>query len=139
MSSTETRSGHCLCGAVGYRFDREPEAVVLCHCDDCQRHTGSAFSLNVLVARDAVEISGTPRSYQTKGTENGELRDRLFCGDCGTPILTILHERPELIIVKGGTLDDRSGLEPAAEVWSRRAQDWITPDRGRPRFAGDAP
>ncbi|HEY3481528.1 MAG TPA: GFA family protein [Streptomyces sp.] len=139
MSGIETRTGHCLCGAVGYRFDGEPEAVVLCHCDDCQRHTGSAFSVNVLVARDAVEIGGTPKSYQTKGTENGELRDRLFCGDCGTPILTILHERPELIIVKGGTLDDRSGLEPAAEVWSRRAQDWLTPDPVRPRFAGDAP
>lgn len=138
MNSTESRSGHCLCGAISYRFTAQPETVVLCHCDDCQRHTGSAFSENVLVAREAVEISGTPKSFQTTGTENGQLRDRLFCGDCGTPILTVLHERPDLIIVKGGTLDDRSGLKPGAEVWGRRAQDWVEPDPARPRFDGDA-
>lgn len=139
MSSTETRTGHCLCGAISYRVTARPEAVVLCHCDDCQRHTGSAFSENVLVAREAVEISGAPESYQTTGTENGQVRDRFFCGDCGTPIFTVLHERPELILVKGGTLDDRGGLAPGAEVWGRRARDWIAPDPARPRFDGDAP
>lgn len=144
MSSTDTaatsrvRTGHCLCGSISYRFDAEPELVVLCHCDDCQRHTGSAFSENVLVPRDSVEIKGTPRSHQTVGTENGALRDRMFCGDCGTPIFTVLHERPEVLIVKGGTLDDRTGLAPAAEVWWRRAQDWIEPNPARTRFEGDA-
>ncbi|GGK23567.1 hypothetical protein GCM10011583_64400 [Streptomyces camponoticapitis] len=133
-----TRTGHCLCGLVSYRFDAQPETVVLCHCAHCQRHSGAAFSVNVLVARDALEIEGTPKSYQTVGVENGNLRDRLFCGECGTPILTILHERPDLVIVKAGTLDDPSGLEPSAEVWWRRAQDWIEPDPKRARFDGDA-
>jgi hypothetical protein len=38
------------------------EAVVLCHCDDCRRRTGAAFSVNVLVAREVVEITGRPAS-----------------------------------------------------------------------------
>jgi hypothetical protein len=144
MSNTDTatvrttRTGHCLCGAINYRFDIQPEAVVLCHCGHCQRHSGSAFSVNILVARDALEIKGTPRSYQTVGVENGNLRDRLFCGECGTPILTILHERPDLVIVKAGTLDDPTGLNPSAEVWWRRAQDWIEPSPDRAQFDGDA-
>ncbi|MEV0074120.1 MULTISPECIES: GFA family protein [unclassified Amycolatopsis] len=144
VNSTDTaavhgaRSGHCLCGSISYRFEAQPETVVLCHCDDCQRHSGAAFSVNVLVARDAVKIEGTPRSHQTTGSENGELRDRLFCGDCGTPIFTILHELPDIMIVKAGTLDDRTGLEPSADVWWRRAQDWIEPHPTRPRFDGDA-
>ncbi|MCA1218243.1 GFA family protein, partial [Streptomyces sp. 8L] len=133
-----TRTGHCLCGSVSYRFDTEPEAVVLCHCGHCQRHTGSAFSTNVLVARDALDIQGAPKSYRTTGAENGNARDRLFCGECGTPILTVLHERPDLVIVKAGTLDDHKGLEPSAEVWLRRAQDWIEPARHRALFDGDA-
>ncbi|MGW9129783.1 GFA family protein [Streptomyces sp. NPDC055681] len=137
-SGSSARTGHCLCGSVSYRFDAEPEAVVLCHCAHCQRHSGSAFSVNVLVARDALEIKGTPKSYQTVGVENGNLRDRLFCGECGTPILTILHERPELVIVKAGTLDDPTGLKPSAEVWWRRAQDWIEPSPDRVTFDGDA-
>ncbi len=130
-------SGHCLCGSISYELSAAPKAVVLCHCEECQRHTGSAFSENVLVARDAVRIEGTPRSYQTVGSENGHLRDRFFCGDCGTPIFTVMHERPEILIVKGGTLDDRTGLAPSAEVWWRRAQDWIEPSPTRPRFEGD--
>lgn len=144
MSSTDTatahgpRSGHCLCGSISYRFDADPAAVVLCHCDDCQRHTGSAFSVNILVARDAVEINGTPKSHQTTGSENGCLRDRMFCGDCGTPIFTVLHEQPDLVIVKAGTLDDRVGPAPSAEVWTRRAQDWLEPHPTRARFDGDA-
>ncbi|MFI5606630.1 GFA family protein [Amycolatopsis sp. NPDC051903] len=137
-TAPEVRTGHCLCGSIAYRFEAEPELVVLCHCDDCQRHTGSAYSENVLVTRDAVKIEGTPRSHQTTGTENGHLRDRLFCGECGTPIFTVLHETPDILIVKGGTLDDRSWLTPTAEVWGRRAQPWVEPNPARVRFEGDA-
>jgi hypothetical protein len=138
VHGSSVRTGHCLCGSVSYRFNAEPETVVLCHCGHCRRHSGAAFSVNVLVARDSLEIQGVPKSYQTVGAENGNLRDRLFCGDCGTPILTILHERPELAIVKAGTLDDSTGLKPSAEVWWRRAQDWIEPNPERARFDGDA-
>jgi hypothetical protein len=132
------RSGHCLCGSISYRFNAQPEAVVLCHCDDCQRHSGAAFSVNVLIARDALEVEGVPRTYQTTGSENGSLRDRLFCGDCGTPIFTILHEQLDVVIVKAGTLDDRVGLKPSVDVWWRRAQDWLEPHPNRARFDGDA-
>jgi hypothetical protein len=144
MNSTDpeaaegVRSGHCLCGSISYQFDVQPEIVVLCHCDDCQRHSGSAFSVNVLVARDALEIKGEPKAYHTTGSENGITRDRLFCGDCGTPIFTIMHERPDVVIVKAGTLDDRAGLNPSVEVWWRRAQDWLEPHPTRVRFDGDA-
>ncbi|MEU6206162.1 hypothetical protein ABZ814_21570 [Micromonospora musae] len=91
------RTGHCLCGSVGYRFDVEPEAVILCHCGHCRRHSGAAF--------------------------------------------TTIHERPDLVIVKAGTLDDSAGLKPSAEVWWRRAQDWIEPTRtgrGSTATRGDA-
>lgn len=131
-------TGHCLCGAISYRFDAPAEAVVLCHCDDCQRHTGSAFSVNVLVPRDSVAVNGDVATYHTTGSENGDLRDRQFCRECGTPIFTILHERPEILFVKAGTLDDRTGLNPSAEVWCRREQDWLEPNPARRRFAGDA-
>ncbi|MGO2110316.1 MAG: GFA family protein [Pseudoclavibacter sp.] len=140
MSTTETRTestGHCLCGAISYRFTGEPQATLVCHCGHCQRHTGSAFSVNVLVPRETLEITGTPKSHQTTGVENGHLRDRYFCGDCGTPILTQLHENPDVMIVKAGTLDDPNGLQPTAEVWWRRHQDWVDSDAPLPRFDGD--
>lgn len=121
-----------------YGYDAAPELVVVCHCGHCQHGTGSAFSVNILVPRDALTIHGEMQSYQTTGQENGNLRDRMFCGSCGTPIFTYMHDRPDLMIVKAGTLDDPSGLQPAAEVWWRRAQDWLPQESPRTRFDGDA-
>jgi hypothetical protein len=131
------RTGHCLCGAITYGFEGEPAAVVLCHCDDCQRHSGAAFSFNVVVPRAALLVEGSPRVHKTTGTESGHPRERLFCGECGSPLFTMMAEQPEIAIIKAGTLDDRSGLVPTAEVWCRREHEWMDTSPDRARFEGD--
>ena len=40
--------GHCACRHVRYRMTSGPLFVHCCHCDWCQRETGSAFALNAL-------------------------------------------------------------------------------------------
>ena len=40
MSTT----GQCLCGAIRYEFDNPPAMAGVCHCRNCQRQAGSAFS-----------------------------------------------------------------------------------------------
>lgn len=40
---TETRSGHCLCGAVRITVTDPPQELGACHCGMCRRWTGSAF------------------------------------------------------------------------------------------------
>ena len=37
-------TGKCLCGAVKYECEAEPESMQYCHCDTCRRVTGSAFN-----------------------------------------------------------------------------------------------
>jgi len=39
--------GGCLCGKVRYSADVEPTFVGVCHCKNCQKGTGSAFSVVV--------------------------------------------------------------------------------------------
>ena len=36
--------GGCLCGKVRYSADAEPTFVAVCHCKNCQKGTGTAFS-----------------------------------------------------------------------------------------------
>lgn len=37
-------TGHCLCKAVSYVADvTEPDLVAYCHCDGCQRQSGSTY------------------------------------------------------------------------------------------------
>jgi hypothetical protein len=43
------QTGGCQCGRIRYEITEEPQSVVTCHCLDCQRLTGSAFSLGIVV------------------------------------------------------------------------------------------
>jgi hypothetical protein len=54
--------GGCMCGAVKYEILEAPLRVYACHCTDCQRVTGSAFSLGVVVSDDAFRAIGKERA-----------------------------------------------------------------------------
>ena len=42
-----TRTAHCSCGALRVEVSADPDAVVACHCGECQRRTGSVFGRSV--------------------------------------------------------------------------------------------
>ena len=50
--------GRCLCGAVEYSCDAEPAFTAVCHCRDCQRQSGTAFSVIVGVPESDFRLSG---------------------------------------------------------------------------------
>lgn len=117
-------TGRCLCGAVTYELG-DVMATVVCHCDHCQRQSGSAFSLNLITHTSQLTIDGELRTYVERG-ENGddEYVYRKFCGTCGSPIVSELAKTDGVVAVKAGTLDDRSGVVPTVEVWCEKRQPW---------------
>jgi hypothetical protein len=118
-------SGRCLCGSVTYRIAAEPFAQALCHCADCQRQTGSAFSIVIGVPTDAFQVHGDSlSSFATTGDLHGGPTHRHFCSNCGSPIYSAVDAMPDVVFVKAGTLDDASGLKPNMEVFTRSAQPW---------------
>lgn len=122
--------GHCLCGAITYKGDADPIMVGICHCTDCQRQSGAAFSINVGVALEDVEVSGTPKVFETMGEDRGVPAFRHFCGECGTPIMSVLADADDVGWIKAGSLDDASWLEPELELWTQSQQPWIAgPER----------
>lgn len=126
-------TGRCLCGSVTYTVDAEPVAQAVCHCADCQRQSGSPFSVVVGFPRAALQIEGdTLSSFSTAGEDSGAETQRNFCSACGSPIFSASAGMPDLVFVKAGSLDDASWIEPAAEVWGRSAQPWS------PRFESTA-
>jgi hypothetical protein len=132
--------GRCLCGRLTYRCDGEPLVTAVCHCEDCQRQTGSAFSIFVVVPRATLRVEGdTLATYVTSGADTGEGRQRQFCSKCGSPVVTLLAEQPELAVIKAGTLNDRSWLSPTLEVWCGSAQPWLAPIENSRRLARGVP
>lgn len=102
--------------------------TLVCHCEDCQRQTGSSFSVLVGVPRPALYVDGdTLATPVTVGTDTGEERQRQFCSKCGSPIGSLLAEHPDLAFIRAGTLNDRSSLSPTLEIWCDSAQPWPRP------------
>lgn len=118
--------GHCLCGNVTYTSTaEEPMLTGICHCADCQRSSGSAFSVVVGVPIESLELSGDSlKVFDTMGEDRGALAHRSFCGACGSPIMSVLDDMPGMAILKAGTLNDTSWLQPGLEVWTSSAQPW---------------
>lgn len=119
-----TRTGRCLCGEITYVIEGDPVATAVCHCDHCQRQSGSAFSVNLIVQPAQLEVSGELRTYEDTG-EHGDAVyvRRRFCGSCGSSIVSELVG-PGALAVKAGTLDDRSEVQPMLEVWCVDRQPW---------------
>src|SRR2546429_788478 len=111
-------TGRCLCGSVSYRADADAVVQGACHCADCQRQTGSPFTVFVGVPRAALTVEGdTLASFTTVGEDHRGETQRSFCSACGAPVFSIAAVAPELALIKAGSLDDASWLEPAVEVW----------------------
>lgn len=131
-------AGGCLCGAVRYVLHGDPGAVVLCHCAHCRRHSGSMFSVNVVVPQACFELRGEPRRYRDSG-DSGRSVWRCFCGECGGPLFTLADAMPGVVIVKAGTLDDVPAAGPAVEIYVDQAAWWLPRLPGTARFGRSRP
>jgi hypothetical protein len=120
--------GRCLCGKVSYQCDGEAVATLVCHCTDCQKQTGSAFSTVVGVPRASLHIDGQLGTFTTVGEDTHAQVQRQFCAACGSPIVSLPDATPELAFIKAGTLDDSSWLVPQVEIWARSAHPYVQPD-----------
>lgn len=132
------QQGGCLCGKIRYTLKAEPFATALCHCTNCQRQGGAAFSVNLLFAAAQVDITGQLSEF-IDHSDKGDPVGRQFCGNCGSPILSALTTMPGMVAIKAGTLDDTSGVKPQVQVWCASAQSWFMPDPALPGFPKDAP
>jgi hypothetical protein len=121
-----SRTRRCLCGSVSYSIEGDPFATAVCHCDHCQRQSGSAFSVNLLMHESQLAVTGTLSTFEDRG-EHGDAVyvRRRFCGSCGSSIVSELAQTEGVVAVKAGTLDDRSDVAPLAEVWCIDRQPWV--------------
>jgi hypothetical protein len=117
--------GGCHCGALRYEAEIDPEKAGVCHCTDCQRLTGSAFSAYVPVLRERFRLNGEPRIY-VKIAESGNRRAQAFCPTCGTRIYAAAAEQAQVFNLRLGTVDERSELAPKVQIWCRSALPWVT-------------
>ena len=77
----------------------------------------------------------TPKCYVDADTSSGSAVERHFCGDCGSPIYSIVPGSPDSLFLKTGTLDDTGDFEPQFHVWCDSKQRWVDIPDGQPQMA----
>jgi len=131
------QTGGCQCGALRYEITQAPTLVYTCHCTECQRLTGSAFSMALVVVAGAFHLAGTePRPF-FRVADSGRTVTRWVCQDCGTWMWSGPKPDPatrDALRVRAGTLDDTSWLRPTVHFWTRSMQPWVVLPAGDQRF-----
>ena len=119
--------GACLCGAVTYEAEIDPDRVVICHCVDCQVNSGSAYGVVASVTDGQFRlISGRLSEYQ-KTAESGRTRQLSFCPECGTRIHARTKSDPTAFFgLRVGTIRQRTELSPKVQVWCASALPWVS-------------
>jgi hypothetical protein len=127
------REGGCACGAVRYRLTSEPLLTHCCHCLNCQRQTGSAFVINLLIEADRVVLlAGAPEPVDAP-REDGS-KQRIFrCPGCQVAVFSE-YGRPGVRFVRAGTLDEPSSITPDVHIFTRSKLPWITLPDSVPAF-----
>jgi hypothetical protein len=127
------REGGCACGEVRYRLTAEPLFVHCCHCLNCQRQTGSAFVVNVLIEADRVEVlEGEPQPVDVP--RGGSKKQRIFrCPTCQIALFS-RYTRASILFVRAGTLDDPSSVEPDVHIYTRSKLPWVELPESAPAF-----
>lgn len=122
-----SRTGACRCGSVTYELSGDLIATAVCHCRNCQRQSGGAFSVNLIAMESQLAIEGELATYVETGEhDDGEYVYRRFCPSCGSPIVSVLVHAGGVVAVKAGTLDDPSDVSPNLEVWCSTRQPWVS-------------
>jgi hypothetical protein len=127
------RDGGCSCGAVRYRLTSDPLFVHCCHCLNCQRQTGSAFVINVLIETNRVEvIAGEPQPVDVPRDDGGS--QRIFrCPTCQVAVYS-QYGHPGVLFVRAGTLDQPTSVTPDVHIFTRSKVSWVTLPDSVPAF-----
>ncbi len=129
-------TGQCLCGSVKYKLTSELLMSGVCHCKNCQRQAGSAFSTIAGVASTGLSFTeGEPKLYEDSDTASGGTVQRFFCGACGSPLYSRVPGNPDVVYLKTGTLDDTGDFVPQFQVWCDSKQNWVELAEGVPAMA----
>ncbi|HEX5251971.1 MAG TPA: GFA family protein [Gaiellales bacterium] len=127
------REGGCACGAVRYRLASDPLFVHCCHCLNCQRQTGSAFVINLLIEADRVELlAGDPQPVDVP-RDDGSAQTIFRCPACQVAVFST-YTRPEIRFVRGGTLDEPASVTPDVHIFTRSRLPWVEVPASQPAF-----
>ncbi len=79
-------------------------------------------------------VAGQPKAY-----ESSPGKQRLFCGDCGSPIISRTAEVPGMVRVRAGLLAEPVETEAVFHFHVSSKASWLRVDDDLPQYPQDRP
>jgi hypothetical protein len=131
---TTHTSARCYCGAVKTNFGAIPKSVIHCHCGQCRRLSGSAFTTWVSFPKLSMELAGQ-ESVTVFGATLYVLRH--FCKYCGSHVYTLDARAPEIVGVPAGAIEGELPA-PSAHYFVHHKAAWHTKSDSLREFGGES-
>jgi hypothetical protein len=111
-----------------------PRKISMCHCADCQRRTGSAFSIAVFYEGASVRVvSGTLAVFERLAANGFKVLFH-FCSRCGSNVMWEPRRLPDLIGIAAGAFADPNFPRPEQSVWTKDKHAWVSLPEDMPCF-----
>ena len=118
------RVATCSCRQLMLRTTEEPLRVSVCHCNACQRRTGSVFGVQARFRAEAVVIRGRSTAYVRQGDTGGSGTFH-FCPVCGATVYYVLDSMEGLIGVPVGAFSQPAFPAPTISVFEECMHPWV--------------
>lgn len=125
-------TGECLCGAVQFESEGPLGPITLCHCQQCRRAHGSAFSASAPV--QAIRFRITAGADRVTEYESRPGKYRAFCRTCGSPLYSRVDAIPGILRLRVGAINEPLGKAPSAHEYVGSGADWFEITDQIPRF-----
>ena len=123
--------GQCLCGAVKYEIPDNLLYAGYCHCSECRKFSGSAFSAFGGVPKNSLLIkSGEEEIRYYKKSEASNMAS---CKVCGSSLFADKVAKG-LVHIRLGSLVDFPSLKPQAHLYVGSKAPWFDIIDGLPQF-----
>jgi hypothetical protein len=119
------RVATCSCRQLMVRTTEEPLRVSICHCNACQRRTGSVFGVQARFREQAVVVRGQSTAYVRHGDTGGSATFH-FCPVCGATVYYRLESVDGLIGVPIGAFSQTDFPAPSISVFEECMHPWVT-------------
>jgi len=133
----KTLTGKCLCGAIAYEINGELGPIVNCHCSKCRRWHGAAFRTRCTV--ESKNFKWTRGEEHLSKYHSSETVVKTFCKICGSNLISMYDDRPEIIGLPIGGLEQDPGQRPLMNIYVKYKAPWYEITDGLPQHDEEPP
>jgi hypothetical protein len=116
-------TGQCLCGGIQFTYQGPLGPIALCHCSQCRRVHGSAFSASAPVQK--VHLQWLRGFDLVSEFESRPGKYRAFCSQCGAALYSRVDAIPGILRLRVGVINEPLEKSAACHVFVGSRSDWF--------------